>query len=60
MAQWLRIRRPKETGEDPTCRGATKLMHDNHRAWAPELGSAAGAAARENLSMAVRSQRSRK
>lgn len=68
MAQWRRICRPKEMGEDPTCRGATKLVHDNYRAWAPELGSAAGAAAtvrlhaaaRENLSTAVRSQRSHK
>ena len=46
VAQWLRIRLPVQgtrvralLRQDPTCRGATKLMHHNYRAYALEPSS---------------------
>ena len=46
VAQWLRILLPMQGGqvralvrEDPTCRGATKPVHHNYRAYALEPAS---------------------
>ena len=46
VAQWLRICLPMQgtrvralAREDPTCRGATKPVHHNYWAWAPEPAS---------------------